>query len=200
PGLMDDLRQVVDQSQPIERELRDARGKCFFLRILPYRAKGAIDGVVLTLIDISGLKAAEDALFHERYLLNSLLTSIPDAIYFKDLRGRIIRVNEAMAVRLGLSDPAAAVGKTALELPNQELALELHRKDEAVIRGGETHHYRLERRSPAGSTVGEQWDLVTRLPLRDRSGATVGMAAIFRDVTEQKAAEEKIHDGVRRRD
>ena len=200
PELVEDLKRVLQSGRPVERDLGDENGQAFFSRILPYRTKGSVVGVVLTLIDISGLKAAEDALFHERYLLNSLLTSIPDAIYFKDLRGRIIRVNEAMAARLGLSDPAAAVGKTALELPNQELALELHRKDEAVIRGGETHHYRLERRSPAGSTVGEQWDLVTRLPLRDRSGATVGMAAIFRDVTEQKAAEEKIHDGVRRRD
>jgi two-component system CheB/CheR fusion protein len=200
PELVEDLKRVLESGTPIERDLGDVEGHAFFSRILPYRTKGLIAGVVVTLIDVSGLKSAEDALFHERYLLNSLLTSIPDAIYFKDLRGRIIRVNEAMAARLGLSEPAAAVGKTALELPHQELAMELHRKDESVIRGGETHHYRLERRPSGGPGPAEQWDLVTRLPLRDRSGTTVGMAAIFRDVTEQKAVEEKIHDGVRRRD
>ena len=156
--------------------------------------------MVITLIDVSGLKSAEDALFHERYLLNSLLTSMPDAIYFKDQRGRLIRANDAMATRLGLDDPAAAVGKTALELPNQELALELHRKDEAVLRTGETQHYKLERSVPQTPGLPERWDLVTRLPLRDRAGALVGMAAIFRDVTEQKLAEVKIQDSVRRRD
>ena len=62
---------------------------------------------MLTLIDISGLKAAEDALFHERYLLDSLMESVPDAIYFKDASGRFVRVNHAMAERLGVADPAA---------------------------------------------------------------------------------------------
>ena len=57
---------------------------------------------MLTLIDVTGLKAAEDALFHERYLLNSLLRTVPDAIYFKDARGRFIRFNHAMATLLGL--------------------------------------------------------------------------------------------------
>ena len=46
------------------------------------------------------MKAAEDALFHERYLLNSLLANVPDAIYFRDARGRFIRANHAMAARL----------------------------------------------------------------------------------------------------
>ena len=81
-----------------------------------------------------------------------------------------------MATRLGLADPASAVGKTALEMPNQELALALHRKDEAVLRTGETHHYKLERSVPPRPGAPERWDLVTRLPLRDRSGALVGMA------------------------
>ena len=149
---------------------------------------------------MSGLKSAEDALFHERYLLNSLLASTPDAIYFKDQRGRLIRANDAMATWLGLTDPSAAVGKTALELPKQELALELHRKDETVLRTGETHHYKMERIVPQTPGERERWDLVTRLPLRDRTGALVGMAAIFRDITEQKLAEAKIQDSARRRD
>ena len=100
PELVSDLRQVVASGQSVERDFVDPQGKSFFLRLLPYRAKGLTDGVVLTLIDVSGLKAAEDALFHERYLLNSLLRSVPDAIYFKDARGRYIRFNHAMAARL----------------------------------------------------------------------------------------------------
>ena len=101
---------------------------------MPYRAKGKVDGVVLTLIDISGLKAAEDALFHERYLLNSLLFSVPDAIYFKDARGKFIRANHKMAARLGLVDPNDAVGKRAFELPDEKAALALQAQDDAVLR------------------------------------------------------------------
>ncbi|MEO8213820.1 MAG: PAS domain-containing protein, partial [Myxococcales bacterium] len=198
PELVDDLKRVLASGEPVERELQGVRDRTFFLRILPYRAKGTIDGVVLTMIDVSGLKAAEDALFHERYLLNSLLATVPDAIYFKDAAGRFIRTNRAMADRLGLKNPDGADGKTAFELADQELALALHKQDEAVLRTGHAQHYSLEQRAtPAGR---EEWDLVTRLPLRDTQGRIVGIIVIFRNVTEQKHAEEDIREAVRRRD
>jgi two-component system CheB/CheR fusion protein len=198
PELVDDLRRVLETGQPVERDLLGLKGKACFLRILPYRVRGNVEGVVLTLIDVSGLKAAEDALFHERHLLNSLLRTVPDAIYFKDTRGRFIRANHAMAARLGLDDPAEAEGKTSFDVPNRESALALDREDEAVLRSGHPQHYRLEqRRASDGSAA---WDLVTRLPLRDHDGRTVGIIVIFRDVTERTLAEAKIHDAVRRRD
>lgn len=197
PELVADLKRVLAAGEPIEHGLVDPRGKSFFLRLLPYRAKGVADGVVLTLIDISGLKAAEDALFHERYLLNSLLQTVPDAIYFKDAGGRFIRLNHAMATRLGVRDPADAIGKTGFDLPEHEVAMALHREDYGVLRSGEPQHYRLERRTGAAS---DMWDMVSRLPLRDRKGATVGVITILRDVTEQVRAKAKINEEVRRRD
>ncbi|WP_437910646.1 chemotaxis protein CheB [Sorangium sp. So ce327] len=198
PELTADLKRVLATGERVERELRDRHGRSFFLRILPYRAKGTIAGVVLTLIDVSGLKAAEDALFHERYLLNSLLRSVPDAIYFKDARGRFIRTNHAMAERLGLSDPGEAAGKTGFELPGYEAALAVHQEDEVVLRTGEAQHYKLEQRVRQDGFV--EWDLVTRLPLIDAARHIVGIIGIFRSVTAQKRSEEQIKDAVRRRD
>ena len=199
PELVDELNQVLSTSKPVERELRDGRGKTFFLRIFPYRAKATVDGVVLTLIDISGLKQAEDALFHERHLLNSLMNNIPDAIYFKDARGRFIRANLPMATRLGLKSPDEMTGKMAADLPDERVALSLHRQDERVLRTGEAQHYNLEQQERADAS-GSHWDLVTRLPLKDPAGQIVGTTVIMRDVTAQKLAEEKIREAVRRRD
>jgi two-component system CheB/CheR fusion protein len=198
PELAADFRSVLANGVPIEKELRHGAERAFFTRILPYRANGAVDGVVLTLIDVTGLKVAEDALFHERYLLNSLLASVPDAIYFKDARGRFIRANHALAARLGLDDPRKAVGKTGFELPGFEHALSVHQQDDAVLRSGVAQHYQLERRQAADGS--DAWDLVTRLPLSDAAGAVVGIIGIFRDVTEQKRNQEKIHEAVTRRD
>lgn len=195
--LVADIRSVLDTGTPVEREIRNRDGRAYFLRLLPYRAKGASLGVVLTLIDVTPLKSAEDALFHERYLLNSLLEHIPDAIYFKDSRGRFIRANHAMAARLGLADPRDAVGKTAFELKDSDLAMTLHQHDEAVFRSGEAQAYSLEKTT---TKDGETWDLVTRLPLLDDSKRPVGMIAVFRDVTEQRRSEERIEEAVRRRD
>ncbi len=201
PELIDDLRRVLASGERIERELQDREGRSFFLRVLPYRAKGTIDGVVLTLIDVSSLKAAEDALFHERYLFNSLLSTVPDAIYFKDARGRFIRANKAVAVQFGLSDPRALVGKTPFELAEHLTAFAMHEEDEKVLHTAEAQQYRLEKRVDANEAGGgEQWVVATRHPLLDRSQQLVGVITMLRDVTKQKRAEEKIQEAVRRRD
>lgn len=198
PELAADFRRVLQNGKPIEKELREQDRRVYFARILPYRAKGSVDGVVLTLVDVTGLKLAEDALFHERYLLNSLLSSVPDAIYFKDARGRFIRANAALARRLGLKDPRDAEGKTGFELPGYEHALSVHQQDDQVLKSGVAQHYQLERRNlPDGR---EAWDLTTRLPLAGAGGDVVGIIGIFRDVTDQRLAERKIVEAVQRRD
>jgi two-component system CheB/CheR fusion protein len=66
-----------------------------------------------------------------------------------------------------------------------------------VLATGEAQHYRLEHRA---TPDGDAWDLVTRLPLRDREHRVVGVVVVVRDVTVQKRAEERIQDDVRRRD
>ena len=197
PELVGDLRRVLATSAPIERELRDVGGKTFFMRILPYRARGTVDGVVLTMVDVSSLKATEDALFHERHLLNSLMANVQDAIYFKDRDGTFIRANRPMATRLGVLDPEQIAGRPAAELPDAVMGLALHRQDEAVLETGVAQYQSLEERRHGGTS---HWDSVTRLPLRDPAGRIVGTGVIFRDVTEQKRAEESIQEAVRRRD
>jgi two-component system CheB/CheR fusion protein len=154
--------------------------------------------VVITLIDMTSLKQTENALFHERYLLNSLLASLPDAIYFRDARGSFIRANDSLATRLGLQSGQEAVGKTPFDVPNREEARALYAEDEKVLASGEAHDYRLESRGrPDGSL---EWDIVTRAPLRDGDGKVVGIIYVARDVTDQIRAEHDAREAVILRD
>ncbi len=198
PELASDVRRVLATGERCEREIKNQHGQAQYVRILPYRAKGGTTGAVVTFMDITGLKAAEDALFHERYLLNSLLSSVPDAIYFRDTRGRFIRTNPAATARLGVDDPAQTVGKTPYELPHPEAALLQHRQDDEVIRTGKPQHYKLECHTRDDDKV--RWELATRLPLLDTTQQIVGVIGVVRDVTSEKLAEEKIREAVRRRD
>ena len=103
-----------------------------------------------------------------------------------------------MAARLGVGAPSEVEGRTPFELPNTQLALALHQQDLAVLGSGTAQHYKLERRAdPSGQA---QWDVVTRLPFVDKPGSVVGIIGILRDYTQQKRADEKIQESVRRRD
>lgn len=196
--LTGDLEQVRAGGVPIEREICDRNGAWFYLRIFPYRAKGQVEGVVITLIDISSLKQAQDALFAERYLLESVMETLPDYIYFKDAQGAYVRVNSAMAKRLNLSRPNDAVGRKASELmsPNHAAAektveLDVMRTGVARLNAEEVHQ------EQNGAT---KWLMSSRMPLKDRSGDIIGVFGVARDITERKLAEEGVRDGVKRRD
>ena len=58
-----DARRVLETLEPIEREVSDASARWYLSRILPYRtASNRVEGIVLTLIDITERKMAELAL------------------------------------------------------------------------------------------------------------------------------------------
>lgn len=61
-NLVQDIEGVLRGGAPCEREVRDREGRCFLLRIFPYQTPKAINGAVLTLIDVSALKKAESQL------------------------------------------------------------------------------------------------------------------------------------------
>jgi len=57
--LVEDLRTVASNGAFLERQVRDRRGQWYLMRVLPYRSGTTTEGVVLTLIDIDGIKEAE---------------------------------------------------------------------------------------------------------------------------------------------
>ena len=62
-GLAADLDRVLDRLQTIEREVKTRDGRWHLMRLLPYRtAEDRIDGVVLTFLDVTERKRAEEAL------------------------------------------------------------------------------------------------------------------------------------------
>ena len=68
--LVGDLERVAAGGPVVEREVQDGQQRAYFMRMLPYRTtQNAVDGVVLTLVDISAVKQAQRnlAVSEERY-------------------------------------------------------------------------------------------------------------------------------------
>lgn len=71
PNFKEDIQGVFDSGEPVQHQLaRDSDGKHYFVRMIPYRATGQeIDGVVVTLVDVTPLAEAEA---HKRVLISEL--------------------------------------------------------------------------------------------------------------------------------
>jgi two-component system CheB/CheR fusion protein len=67
--LLSDATQVLERLIPVEREVQSEQGQWYLCRVLPYRADDRIDGVVITFVDITRRKEAEDALRESQELL-----------------------------------------------------------------------------------------------------------------------------------
>ena len=72
----------------------------------------------------------------DHHLLHSLMTHATDSIYFKDRASRFLRISTARARRLGLADPAEAVGKTDFDFFTEEHARPAYEDEQEVIRTG----------------------------------------------------------------
>ncbi len=94
PHLDDDARAVLERLVPIEREVAAADGRYFLRRVLPYRtADNRIDGLVVTFVDISARKTAEEALraSEEQFRRAVEDAPIPVIMYAED--GQVLQIS-----------------------------------------------------------------------------------------------------------
>jgi two-component system CheB/CheR fusion protein len=191
--LQDDVIRVRDSAQMIQREVRDRRGSSYLLRIVPYRkATGQLEGVVISLVDVSVLKAAEAELRR----LSRVFQDGADPILIENLDGVIVDANEAAVSAYGYPREEL-IGQHATlllpaELTDEDRVLRDRCKQHEKLRNIETVRVTREgRRVPV---------LLTLSLLADEDRQPAGIATIAKDVTKLKWAEETARDAVRRRD
>ena len=147
-------------------------------------------GIYGAVHDINAQKQAEQALLHERDLLQALMNHLPDSIYFKDTASRLIRVNQGFARVLNLADPEAAIGLTDFDLQAPQLAQAFFDEEQAMLQSGQSIVDRIEF-NPAPDDQ-PRWLSATKAPMRDRAGQIIGLVGISRDVTERELARQML--------
>ena len=151
------------------------------------RKENEIDNFVLVIRDISDRKQAEIKLSREHGLLQTLMDSIPDSIYFKDSENKFVMVNKAKAAHSNVK-PEEMIGKTDFDFLTEKEAEKAFNDDEEIMKTGKFIINKIEKLTNVDSSV--RWVSVTKIPRFDEEGNIIGTMGISRDVTEWKRLEE----------
>lgn len=188
------LQRHLEHHEPydVEHRLRTKAGEYRWFRSQgqaiwnedgePVRMAGSVT-------DIHRQKTAEYELKHERFLLDTLLNNLPDAIYFKDSRGRFSRVSSSLAKHLGARRADELIGRTDADCFSADYAEQAKQDEDELLRGVRTSITKEEH--PQWHDGSRSWVLTTKIPLRDDYGQIIGTFGISRDISVLKQAEER---------
>ncbi len=185
PTLGEDIASAMGTLYAVEREVQNIEGRWFIARIRPYQtANRTITGAVITFIDITGLRIAEQrAMDDEDELRRALGQSKDFAVVVMDAEGVITDWNEG-ATRVFGYGADDAVGQS----------IDLIYVEEDVVSGRPEHERRIARAT--GRAEDERWHRRkgnhsvycsgVMLPLGTDDAS--GYVKIVRDVTVQHQA------------
>lgn len=130
----------------------------------------------------AGRKNKDLGLGDKYKLLCYLMSYIPDVIYFKDRKGRLILVNQAHAKGLALK-PEEVIGKTDFDLFPRKRAEMMTKDDLYVIKSGKPIIDKIERGTRPDGV--DNYVSTTKIPHYDDKGKIIGLMGITRDITQR---------------
>jgi PAS domain S-box-containing protein len=140
-------------------------------------SKTYIEGI---LEDITKHKELEEKFALERELFQSLLDNLPDAVYFKDNKNKLIRVNKFYADGFNMA-PEDITGKTDFDFFPKDQARKMFKDDTYVLKTGCPIVGKIERTLLPNGT--RNCVTTTKIPLKNKKGRIIGTMGITRDIT-----------------
>ncbi len=184
--LPSDAVSVLEKSIPVEREVVSLKsGRSFVMRVLPYRAnERLIDGIVVTLVDISERKRAEEALREGDERLRFALESCHIGAWEIDLVNKVAYRSEEHGRIFGYAPP---LGKWTLEMFFEHVLPDDRSKVEKIVRqglaerGGWSFECRIRR---VDGRI--RWIWVSGRPSINADGEMLRVTGVVQDITERK--------------
>jgi sigma-B regulation protein RsbU (phosphoserine phosphatase) len=188
-----DDQQVMTQGQPFEtvEEHCPPGGDKIYVQVVKtplYGPDRQIIGLQGIFWDITKERQLAENLRNSEALYHSLVETMPQCIFRKDLQGRYTFVNPQYSKMLGR--PAEEIlGRTIHDFMSRELAEIRDHDDQTVLQGGKILE-QIEASKFQGAE--NQFIHVLKIPIFDANGKVVGLQGMFWDITAQKMAEERI--------
>lgn len=144
----------------------------------------------LIYMDVTELKERERIQNEQSAFLNSLLTSIPDLIFAKDINGVYLGCNQAFSEYIG-KPQVEIIGKTDYELVDKETADFFRKKDREMLENLKSKNNEEWVVYPDGKNI-----LLDTLktPFWGPNKELIGILGISRNITERKMMETSLKD------
>jgi sigma-B regulation protein RsbU (phosphoserine phosphatase) len=187
----DDWR-VMETGQPFTdiEEVQPPGKERFYIQVVKtplYDASGRIIGLQGMFWDITKQRQMEEDLRTSEALYHSLVETIPQNIFRKDLAGHYTFVNRQFCRTLKKTREEV-IGKTIADFLPPELAAQREENDRMVIETKKPFEAIEESRF-----TGEKgYNQVVKMPIFDAEGKVIGLQGMFWDITAQKMAAERI--------
>jgi PAS domain S-box-containing protein len=143
------------------------------------------------LIDITEAKSAEARLRSSQEMLQTIMNTIPEYVFWKDIDSVYLGCNENFALISGVDIPDNIVGKTDLDLAWRDVEADLFRAlDQEVI---STDRPQMNIISPQRQADDrDAWIEINIVPLHDDDGKVIGVLGTYHDITEKRVAEDNL--------
>ncbi len=196
-GFYKDDQSIIKTGKPIlNREeffINETGDKRWLLTSkLPLRDNnGEVTGIIGIGRDITDRKQMEETLRDERNLMEQLINTIPDLIFFKDSAGKYILNNSAHLKCIGAKNQEEVLGKTVFDFYPRETATKLYSEEMKVLETGEPM-IEIEDIIQHNGKKTQCCYLTSKIPLRDEDGNVKGILGVSHDITNRKRSEEII--------
>lgn len=138
----------------------------------------------------AALDASQAACQQSQTLLQRILDSLPQAVFWKDPSLAFMGCNRTFLQHAGLSSAAPLLGKTDFDMPWAGDAEQYRADDRAVLATGTPRYHTEEMLEQAdGKPI---WLRTSKVPLYDERGAPLALLGIFEDMTAIRDAEEEL--------
>ena len=146
-----------------------------------------IKGFVMNVRDVTERKKAEQVLKASEKKYRTLIENVPQKIFLKDKDSVYVSCNENYARDLKIKHEEIT-DKTDYDFYPEELAEKYRADDKRIMQSGKIEDIE-EKYIQDGK---EFWVHTVKTPVKDDKGNIIGVLGVFRNITEQKKAEQQL--------
>ncbi|MEB3212974.1 MAG: ATP-binding protein [Leptolyngbyaceae bacterium] len=130
----------------------------------------------------------ENDLRHSQQLLQLVMDTLPEAIFWKDRNLAYLGCNRNFAEDAGLASPSEIIGKNDYDMPWKKEEADFYRKCDKRVMDADKPEFGIV--EPQLHSNGEQtWLETNKAPLHDTEGNVIGILGTYQDITRRRQAE-----------